>query len=140
MKKRSLILSLLLLGILFLVFIIRRWNEPIRKEAFNRDPTSLIYTKHALCRMGCRGIDKEEVREIMEKGIIHFNRSNRRERPCPTFALQGRTSSGEKLRVVFAQCPTETRVVDCYNLAEESECQCPRDPETGSGQTEKKNI
>jgi hypothetical protein len=138
MKNRRLFFPLLLLVLIFLVFVIRRWNEPLRKEAFNRQPPSLIYTKHALCRMQCRGIDKEEIREIMEKGIINFNRSNRRDRPCPTFALQGRTSSGEKLRVIFAQCPKDTKVVTCYNLEEEFECQCPGDPAPFPNQTEKK--
>jgi Domain of unknown function (DUF4258) len=138
MKNRRLFFPLLLLVLIFLVFVIRRWNEPHRKEAFNREPVSLIYTKHALCRMECRGINKEEIREIMEKGIIHFNRSNRRDRPCPTFALQGRTGSGEKLRVIFAQCPTETKVVTCYNLEEEFECQCPGDPSSYSTPTNKK--
>ena len=138
MKNRRLLFPLFLLVLIFLVFIIRRWNEPLRKEAFNREPTSLLYTKHALCRMACRGIDKEEIKEIMEKGIINFNRSNRRDRPCPTFALQGLTGSGERLRVVFAQCPTETKVVTCYNLEEEFDCHCPVDPSINSKQTLKK--
>jgi hypothetical protein len=99
-------------------------NEPKRKEAFDRAPRHLVYTKHALCRMDCRQIDKTEIVEILQKGVIHFNRSNRNERPCPSFALQGRTSSGEYLRVIFAQCSSETRVVTCYNLEKEFTCDC----------------
>ena len=127
MKNRSLLVTICLLAAVFLVFIIRRWNEPVRKEAFDRTPPALVYTKHALCRMGCRQIDKNEIQEIMEKGLINFNKSDRRDRPCPTFALQGRTSSGESLRVIFAQCPTETKVITCYNLEEEFACSCPGD-------------
>lgn len=112
---------------LLAIFIFRRWQEPVRKEAFDRTPMHLNYTKHALCRMDCRRISKEDVREIMEKGIINFNRSNRRDRPCPTFALQGETGDGEKLRVIFAQCNDETKVVTCYNLEEEYDCYCPGD-------------
>jgi hypothetical protein len=41
--------------------------------------------------------------------------------------LQGRTRSGEKIRVVFAQCPTETKVITCYNLEEDFACDCPGD-------------
>lgn len=127
MRKRSTLLSLFLLALVFLVFIIRRWNEPVSKEAFDRQPASLIFTRHALCRMDCRHIDEGEIREIMAKGIINFNKSNRRSRPCPTFVLQGRTESGESLRVIFAQCATETKVVTCYNLEEEFACNCPGD-------------
>ncbi len=139
MKAGRLVVPILLL-LVFAVFIIRRWNEPQRKEAFDRTAGALIYTKHALCRMDCRRISKEEVFEILQKGAINFNRSNRRDQPCPTFALQGRTTSGENLRVIFAQCATETKVVTCYNLEEKFECHCPGDPLTGSRQvTEKKN-
>lgn len=127
MRNRSSLFVIFLLLAVFLVFIIRRWNEPVRKEAFDRSPRQLIYTKHALCRMECRQIDKEEIREIMNKGIINFNKSNSRSRPCPTFALQGRTSSGESLRVIFAQCDDETKVVTCYNLEEDFVCDCPGD-------------
>ena len=127
MKKRNSFIPLLLLGLIFVAFLIRRWNEPREKEAFDRHPSSLVYTKHALCRMDCRQISKEEIGEIMEKGAINFNRSNRRDQPCPTFALQGRTTSGEFIRVIFAQCPTETKVVTCYNLEEEFNCHCPGD-------------
>ena len=77
--------------------------------------------------MECRKIDKNEVVEIMQEGIINFNKTDRRDRPCPTFALQGRTQSGERLRIIFAQCPTETKVVTCINLDDEVDCFCPGD-------------
>lgn len=124
MNNRRLFLPVLLLLLVFLVFIIRRWNEPKSREAFNRSPAALTFTKHALCRMQCREIDRGEIEEIMKKGVINFNKSNRRGRGCPTFAVQGRTTSGESIRVIFAQCPSETRVVTCYNLEREFPCEC----------------
>ena len=128
MKSSRATLSMIFVLILLLVFVYKRWQEPVRKEAFDRTPSHLTYTKHALCRMDCRMISKQDIKEIMKKGIINFNRSNRRDRPCPTFALQGETSDGEKLRVIFAECVDETKVVTCYNLKEDFDCQCPGDP------------
>lgn len=139
MRSRNSLLVIFLLASLFLVFIIRRWNEPEKKEAFDRHPSSLVFTKHALCRMDCRRIDKGEIAEIMEKGLINFNKSNRRGRPCPTFALQGRTTSGENLRVIFAQCDDVTKVITCYNLEQEFACDCPGDASGGAKQVQKKN-
>src|SRR5436309_15910673 len=98
MKSRSVIFSVLILIAFFLIFLIRRWHEPLQKEAFDRHPTSLIYTHHALCRMDCRHISRKEINEIIEKGIINFNKSNKQDRPCPTFALQSRTAGGEYIR------------------------------------------
>jgi hypothetical protein len=139
MKTKRATYSLILILILLVAFIFRRWHEPIPKEAFDRHPSHIYYTKHALCRMDCRNISKEDIDEIMEKGIINFNKSNKRDRPCPTFALQGETHDGEKLRVIFAQCSDETKIVTCYNLQEDFECHCPGDPSSGSGQVENKN-
>jgi len=127
MKKSRATLSLILILILLFVFIYKRWHEPLRQEAFDRTPSHLYYTKHALCRMDCRHISKDDIKEIMKKGIINFNKSKRSDKPCPTFALQGETSDGEKLRVIFAQCNDETKVVTCYNLEEDFECHCPGD-------------
>lgn len=87
--------------------------------------------------MDCRQIDKGEIQEIIEKGLINFNKSNRRGRPCPTFALQGRTASGENIRVIFAQCPSETRVITCYNLEEKFACDCPGDGKKNLDRTTK---
>ena len=127
MRSKPATYSLLIVLFFLLIFMISRWREPVRKEAFDRHPSQLYYTKHALCRMDCRQISKEDIDEIMKKGIINFNKSDRYDRPCPTFALQGQTSDGEKLRIIFAQCREETKVITCYNLQEDFECNCPGD-------------
>jgi hypothetical protein len=127
MKSKQATYSLIIVLILLFVFIYKRWQEPARREAFDRHPSHLYYTKHALCRMDCRHISREDIDEIMQKGIINFNKSDRSDRPCPTFALQGVTNEGEKIRVIFAQCTDETKVVTCYNLEEDFECHCPGD-------------
>lgn len=117
-----------LIIILVLIFYAAlRWYvlEPAKREAFNRHPSHISYTRHALCRMDCRHISEEDIQEIMRKGIIIFNKSDMNDRPCPTFALQGYTTKHENLRVIFAQCDKETRIVTCYNLAKEFECDCP---------------
>ena len=127
MRKRNVSLPLLLLVLVFVVFLIRRWNEPVRKEAFDRKPAKVVYSRHALCRMDCRRISKAEIEEIMQKGVINFSRSNRVATPCPTFALQGRTSRAAYIRVIFSQCADETKVVTAYNLEDNVSCYCPGD-------------
>ncbi|HEY1021617.1 MAG TPA: DUF4258 domain-containing protein [Flavisolibacter sp.] len=125
MKRRNVTVPLFLLLLIFLVFLVRRWNEPKRKEAFDRDPPQLQFSSLALCQMACRGIRKTEIEEIMKKGVINFNRSDRRRSPCPSFALQGLTASGKSLAIVFAQCPLETTVMACYNPKDTTRCDCP---------------
>lgn len=127
MHSRKVIFTLILVLILLAIFVFRRWQEPQRSEAFDRTPDKLSYTKHGRCRMYCRQISEEDINQIMKKGIINFNKSNRFDRPCPTYALQGVTSDGESIRVIFAQCNTETKVVTAYNLKQDFDCYCPGD-------------
>jgi len=127
MKQARATLTLLAILLLLGIFLFRRWQEPKGQEIFDRSPDALIYTKHARCRMECRHISEKDIGEIMDKGIINMSKTDLRDRPCPSFALQGETSSGQSLRVIFAQCDDETRVVTCYNLKQDFECHCPGD-------------
>jgi len=111
-----------------LALAVLKWrHEPPPKEIFNRQPHHLYFTKHALCRMNCRNISEREISEVMMKGVINLNKSNKRDRPCATFALQGRTADGQYVRVIFAQCDEETKVVTCYDLENDFNCHCPGD-------------
>jgi hypothetical protein len=127
MKQRNVVYTLLAILIMLALAMLKLTHEPKLKEAFNRNPYSLNFTKHALCRMDCRHITKKDIDEVMKEGIINLNKSDKRGHPCPTFALQDRTLDGQYLRVVFAQCDEETKVITCYNLEKDFECQCPGD-------------
>jgi hypothetical protein len=95
-------------------------NEPFE---LNRHAT-LEYTMHARCRMECRHITEEEVTEILADGLINTDRSNPRDQPCPTYALEGYSDEGQHLRIVFAPCDKVTRVVTCIDLDKEWNCDC----------------
>ena len=138
MNGKRATISLILIVLLLAVFLYKRWQEPSRKELFDRSPSQLSYSKHALCRMDCRRISKEDVEEIMEEGVINLGKSDRNDQPCPTFALQGRTKDQEYLRIIFAQCEDETKVVTCINLNEDFKCHCPGDTHN-NGQGKNKN-
>ncbi|MCW3073806.1 MAG: hypothetical protein JWP69_875 [Flaviaesturariibacter sp.] len=131
MKPKNVIFTLFLALALLAIFIKQMVHEPRAKEAFDRSPVSLQYTKHALCRMDCRQVSKEDIDEIIERGIINLSKSDRNDKPCPTYAVQGTTSDGESLRVIFAQCDKATKVVTCYNLKQDFECHCPGDEKGG---------
>jgi hypothetical protein len=122
MRSRNVLLTLFFVLLLLTVFVVRRAREPGGRELFDRTPGRLEYTRHALCRMDCRRISREDIAEVMRKGVINLGRSDRRDRPCPTYALQGTTPGGEYIRVIFAQCSDETRVVTCYNLKKDFPC------------------
>ncbi|HWJ02381.1 MAG TPA: DUF4258 domain-containing protein [Verrucomicrobiae bacterium] len=125
MKSKNATFSLLLVLAVLAVALLKWRQEPERKEAFERSPEGLYYSDNARCRMQCLGVNENDINRIMKKGIINFSRSNRNQLPCPQYALQGRTTGGQYLRVFFLQCPQRTTVLNCYNLEKEPACKCP---------------
>jgi Domain of unknown function (DUF4258) len=99
-------------------------DNPNRTEGFNRRAGSLIYTKHARCRMGCRHIDESEVMEILEKGTINYGKSELKNTRGPKYALEGITHDNQRVRIVFAQDTEGTAVVTVIDLGKEWECHC----------------
>jgi len=82
----------------------------------------LDYTRHARCRMDCRHIDEADVQHV----LVHGQRDPARTRTdgrCPSHAVEA-AHEGRDLRVVFAECSTETRVVTVIDLDKEWACAC----------------
>ena len=103
-----------------------------RNRGFDRRVSYLEYTEHAKCRMECRKISQSEVEEIMLGGKINYAKSHVKEKPCPTYALEGLTHDNQRVRIVFAQCDFKTKVVTSIDLDTEWECDCPGDGSTSS--------
>jgi len=99
-------------------------RETTRSRGFNRKISYLDYTQHAKCRMKCRHITQAEVEDIMKNGNINYRKSNLQDQPCPTYALEGYTQDQQHVRIVFAQCETDTKVVTCIDLDNDFECDC----------------
>jgi hypothetical protein len=124
MKPKNVIFSLCLILVMLALAVSRIQHEPKVKEAFDRHPSSIFYTPQALCQMSCLLINKENIGEIMQKGIINFGQSDRSARPCSVFVLQGQTRDGNKLKVTFSQCKNTTSIISCYDLQHNVECNC----------------
>ena len=71
--------SVIILGVLLIAYIAFRLYAFYRQDdiaqknssSFNRNIEHLILTKHAKCRMDCRNITEEEIKEILHDGNIN---------------------------------------------------------------------
>ena len=123
MKKIFLVILIILIAVSIVFF-----GENKRgKIAFNRNISSLEYSAHAKCRMNCRNISAAEVQEILKEGTINRRKTNTSSKPCPSYALEGRTADDQRVRIVFAQCGQDTKVVTVIDLGMNWECDCPGD-------------
>ncbi len=83
----------------------------------------LDITRHGACRMDCRKIDQGEAMTVLREGTLDPSRT-RTDGPCPSHAIEGTGTDGHRLRVVFAECRDETRLVTAIDLDQDWPCDC----------------
>jgi Domain of unknown function (DUF4258) len=100
-------------------------SQPSGNQGEIEPDATLTYTHHARCRMDCRHITEADIRELLLEGHINAAKSKPSDSPCPTFAIEDdRNSDGARLRIVFARCDHETKVVTCIDRDHDYECHC----------------
>lgn len=124
-RQKSQLFSVILLVIIAGITFFQNQQSKSSFNDFDQNTNKKIYyTKHAKCRMDCREISKEEINFIREKGNINYRKSDMEDKPCPTIAKEGRSKDGQMLRIVFAECDNETKIVTAIDLENEYECNC----------------
>ncbi len=99
--------------------------EPPQSDAGSKQFTGPItLSKHAQCRMDCRRIREEEIREILATGKENIRKSDPHGKPCPTKALEGWSSDQQHIRVIAAQCDQMIKIVTVIDLETDWECSC----------------
>ena len=131
----------LLLLVLIAAFVIKRvyqgnrHSTPINiekqqsnsKDVLIRDTALLQYSKHARCRMECRHISPQEVKDILLHGHINYQKSDLQNNRCPRYAVEGTTADRQQVRIIFAQCSDDIVVVTAIDLNTHWQCHCPGD-------------
>ena len=126
---------LLLFALLLLFFILRNQRGSTEKEhiqitthaavdeGFTRHPQHIIFTQHARCRMQCRHINEQEVKEILQSGKVILNKIEEDERG-KTFPLEGKTASDKFVRIVVAPRKNDVVIVTVIDLDSDWQCDC----------------
>ena len=94
-----------------------------KKEPVDRSITHIIYSKHARCRMDCRQIDESEVKEILQKGEINYDKIET-DNKGTSYPFEGITPDGQHVRIVFAPHENKLVVVTAIDLEKEWPCNC----------------
>lgn len=91
---------------------------------FDRSANNLFFTKHAKCRMKCRNITQQEVKDILINGTINYSKSDLNDPRGPSYALEGRTRDRQKVRIIFAPKKQHLTVVTVIDLERDYVCNC----------------
>jgi hypothetical protein len=116
-----------LLGILVVSFVYkgRGCQMPGSAKLEELSYQKLEYTKHGACRMECRGITEEEIKGVLKTGKVNYDKSEVRDKPCGTYAVEGTTPDGQQVRIIIADCDTISKVVTAIDLKMENDsCDC----------------
>ncbi len=100
-------------------------SAPAQRKNFDRNVSDLFFTKHAKCRMKCRHISQQEVRDILANGTINYNKSELDDAQGPSYALEGVTKDRQRVRIVFAPKQKHMSVVTVIDLENDYQCDCP---------------
>lgn len=97
-----------------------------RPHGLIRNPALINYSKHARCRMDCRHISEQEVKQILLEGKINYAKSDLKEKDeCKKkYAVEGYTKDNQHVRMIFAPCSDEVTVVTVIDLGKEWVCDC----------------
>ncbi len=96
-------------------------NAVNSNEGFSRAPDSIIYTKHSRCRMECRHITEEEVKEILQTGEVVANKVEEDSRG-KTYPIDGRTKEDKMVRIVVAPKRNNLVIVTVIDLDNDWPC------------------
>ena len=95
----------------------------VRKDPIDRTINNISYSKHARCRLDCRHIDESEIKEILQKGEINYNKIEESDKGR-SYPLEGTTHDRQHVRIVFAPHENELVVVTVIDLETEWPCNC----------------
>jgi acetylornithine deacetylase/succinyl-diaminopimelate desuccinylase-like protein len=84
---------------------------------------TIVYSRHAKCRMYCRHIDESEVKEILQQGEVNFNKIQKGDKGA-TYPVEGTTHDGQHVRIVFAAHEQDVVVVTVIDLDTDWKCNC----------------
>jgi hypothetical protein len=98
-------------------------NEKSSLDVFRDGNVKYYFTKHARCRMKCRHISQEEVKEIVQRADVNYKKSELDAPEGPKYALEGVTSGDKQhLRIIVAPKKRHLTIVTVIDLENEWEC------------------
>lgn len=92
-------------------------------DVFRDADVKYFFTKHARCRMACRKITQQEIREIVGKADVNYNKSELDAKRGPKYALEGYTQKDKQhIRVIVALTQKHLSIVTVIDLDEDWTC------------------
>ena len=123
-KKYFIVIGFIIIIILGIWLRKNNFFKSSANENGFRDTNHLILTKHARCRMDCRHITAEEIKDVIHNGNVNYSRSGQGNKGDDTYALEGYSNERQHIRIVVAPENDGLVVITCIDLDHEWPCNC----------------
>ena len=127
-KQKNIIVLIIIITAFLIIKVVAFFKHDIVNNAnvsdAYRDISHLILTKHAKCRMDCRHINEQELKEIIHNGTVNYAKSGKGSKGDQTYALEGYSAEHQHLRIVVAPESDGLVVITCIDLDNEWACNC----------------
>jgi len=125
LTSRKVISAVVLVAVAAFGKLYDRWGPDSSRDSTKHALESdFIITHHGKCRMNCRKIDLSEVTDVYNNGRVNARKSDQYAKPCPIVSKEKRSSDGQLIRVVMAECPNKLKVVTVIDLENKYKCKC----------------
>jgi len=61
--------------------------------------------------MNCMGISKDQLKQVLKEGSVNFGKSEVHGTPYPTYAIDGKTPSGQSVRLLVIVGADTTKMI-----------------------------
>lgn len=90
---------------------------------FHHDPSELLLTEHARCRMACRDIDRGTLEDTYQNGELNCDKSGMRDGSY-RYAVEKRDHKGDIIRIILVEENNHHKVITAIRLDKPDQCEC----------------
>lgn len=124
MKRRLKVILIAIVALLSTLYLLNQAESPPQADTA-RSYKELVYTKHARCRMDCREINEQEIREIIRDGKLNQQKSGYdKKHKNETYAFEGYSYQRQHIRVVVTPQKEDLLVITVIDLDKDWVCNC----------------
>ncbi len=116
-----------LLGLLIVNFVYKGKGCQMPNSAKMEELSwqKLQYTPHSGASKPCRNITEADIKQVLKNGKVNYSMSDVRHKPYSSYAVEGLSALGRKLRIMIDDVDTISKVTFTIDLSSEKDtCDC----------------
>lgn len=100
-----------------------RMPSTLKQEELYTQPIEFL--NDSSCKLQCRGITENEIKEVLKNGNVDYSRSNVHAKPFARYTVEGSSNNGKLICVLADDCDTITKIISAIEVNNKTDtCKC----------------